>query len=121
MSEEISEIATPDLVTETDVTETRIEVRLVGSAESVTRDDLTAFLQAIHRVALESNVQEVVFDLRALEFMSAACLRSMLAWMREVESAPRYLARFVSDSKRHWQRRSLEGLASIGGERVHID
>ena len=121
MIDEISEIATPDLVTETDVTGARIEVRLVGSAESVTRDDSNAFLKAIHRVALETNAREVVFDLRALEFMSAACLRSMLAWMRELESTPRYLARFVSDSKRHWQRRSLESLASIGGDRVRID
>ncbi|MBX3220152.1 MAG: hypothetical protein KF795_06495 [Labilithrix sp.] len=120
MSGEILEIATPDLVTETEPKGDRITVRFVGSAESVTRDDLAAYLTAIHELALETKAVEVVFDLRALEFMSAACLRSMLAWLCELERAPRYVARFVPDGKSHWQRRSLESLASIGGEVVRL-
>ncbi|MBX3262990.1 MAG: hypothetical protein KIS78_22950 [Labilithrix sp.] len=121
MSREVREIATPELVTETEVRSGRIGVRLVGSAESVTREDLAAYLKAIDGVAVETEAAEVVFDLRALEFMSAACLRAVLAWLLEGERSPRYVARFVSDAKNHWQRRSLASLASIGGERVRID
>ncbi|MBX3198053.1 MAG: hypothetical protein KF894_07895 [Labilithrix sp.] len=121
MSQEIREIATPDLVTETEVRSGRVGVRLVGSAESVTREDLCAYLQVIDSVARETQAAEVVFDLRALEFMSAACLRAMLTWLLEIERSPRYVARFVSDAKNPWQRRSLASLATIGGEHVRVD
>jgi hypothetical protein len=121
MTLDVSEIATPELVSETESNGDRIVVRFVGSAESATFDDLTSYLEAIHRAALESSAGEVVVDLRALEFMSAACLRSMLAWMSEVQRDPRYVARFVSDSKKPWQRRSLLGLASFGGALVRVE
>ncbi|MBX3213040.1 MAG: hypothetical protein KF850_13470 [Labilithrix sp.] len=121
MSEEICEIATPDLVTETEVRSGRIGVRLVGSAESVTREDLAAYLKVIDGVAREAQAAEVVLDLRALEFMSAACLRAILTWLFEVERSPRYVARFVGDAKNHWQRRSLASLAMVGGENVRVD
>ena len=33
--------------------------------------DLTVYLEELHRAALESNTSEIIFDVRALEFMSA--------------------------------------------------
>lgn len=121
MSLEVSEIATPELVSETAASGERIAVRFVGSAEAVTLDDLTAYLHAVHRAALVSGATEVTIDVRGLEFMSAACLRSMLGWMAELQRSPRYVARFVSDAKRPWQRRSLESLASFGGPLVRLE
>jgi hypothetical protein len=121
MMTEVSDIATPDLVTETELEGQRIAVKFVGSAEAVTLDDLTTYLEAVHRAALETNAGEVIFDVRSLEFMSASCFRSMLAWMSELQRSPQYRARFVSDEKKRWQKRSLQTLASFGGELVCIE
>jgi hypothetical protein len=120
MSIDVSDIATPELVSETGTNGDRIEVRFVGSAEAVTYDDLTTYLGAIHRAALSTRAAEVVLDLRALEFMSAACLRSMLAWVSDLKENPQYLARLVSDARRPWQRRTLQGLATFGGDLVQL-
>ncbi|MDF2693331.1 MAG: uncharacterized protein K0S65_1714 [Labilithrix sp.] len=120
MSIEVSDIATPELVSETGTSGDRIEVRFVGSAEAVTSDDLKTYLGAIHRAALSSRAAEVVLDLRALEFMSAACLRSMLAWVSDLKERPQYLARLVSDARKPWQGRTLQGLATFGGDLVQL-
>jgi hypothetical protein len=132
------DITTPELVTETEAEAegTRIAVRFVGTADGLTYDDLTTYLDELQRAALESNAHEIVFDVRALDFMSASCLRSLLAWLGELNkpavraasgrgeldrSSPSCHARFVSDARKEWQRRSFEGLAAFDGEHVHID
>jgi hypothetical protein len=121
MTVDVPDIATPDLVSETATDGDRIEVRFVGSAEAVTSVDLAAYLEAIHRAALAGNAAEIVLDLQGLEFMSAACLRTMLAWVAEVHRSPRYVARLVSDLRRPWQRRTFESLAEFGGESVCLE
>jgi hypothetical protein len=120
MSTEVIEIATPDLVSETVVRGDRIEVRFVGSGEAVTLFDLAAYLEALHRFALDTAANEIAFDLRALEFMSAACVRSMLAWMAELQRTPSYVARFIVDPRKPWQGRTVQTLASFGGDLVRI-
>jgi anti-anti-sigma regulatory factor len=107
---QIRDIVTPELVTETVLDDaSRIEIRFVGNADGLTESDFTTYLDDLHRVALESKVKEIVFDVRALEFMSASCLRSLLGWLGRLErTTPRYVVRFISDTRKHWQRRSLE-------------
>jgi hypothetical protein len=120
MTLDLREIKAPELLTLTEADSTRIEVRLVGSAETVSIDKLNTYLEDLHRVAIEEEIGEVVFDVRALDFMSAACFRSMIAWVTLLQRTPKYRARFVCDSRRRWLRRSLENLASFGGELVRI-
>jgi hypothetical protein len=117
----VLEITTPELVSETTVHDERIEARFVGSAEAAALHDLTRYLESLHRAALASGATEVVLDLRALEFMSASCLRSMLGWMGDLQREPCYVARFVADAKRPWQRRSIQSLAWFAGELVRTD
>ncbi len=121
MTSEIHEITTPELVSETALGVERIDVRLVGSAEAGAQRDLTTYLEAVHGAALERGVTEVVVDLRGLEFMSAGCSRSMVVWIDELQRAPRYVARFVSDAKKPWQRRTLESFVAFAGTLVRLD
>ena len=121
MTVEVSDIATPDLVTETDVDGKRIEVRLVGSAEAFVVGDLIAYLDAVHRVAVEADASEIVLDIRGLEFISAACLASMLVWLRQLQRGPACRPRFVWDAKKHWQRRTLDSLVTFAGELVRTE
>jgi hypothetical protein len=121
MTTEIPDIATMDLVTETAVDASRIRVRLVGCAEPVNLDDLTAYLDAVRRVAVETQAAEIVLDIRSLDFMSAACLRSLLVWLGESQRKSTYLTRMEWDPSRAWQRRSFRHLVSAGGEVLRME
>lgn len=120
MSSEVFDIATPDLVTETTVDATRVEGRLVGCAEASTLDDLTVYLDAIRRAAVATKSTEIVLDIRALEFMSAACLRSLLGWMAESQRAVVCPLRVVWDPTCAWQRRTLRPILSSQGAPVFL-
>jgi hypothetical protein len=117
----VSDIATPDLVSETLEAGERIHTSFIGSAEGAACEDLATYLESIHEVALASGTTEVVIDLRAVEFMSASCLRSMLAWLDHLKRSPRYTARLLADAKKPWQRRTIQSLAAVAGDRVRID
>ncbi|HVH48174.1 MAG TPA: hypothetical protein VM925_37830 [Labilithrix sp.] len=118
---EVTDIATPDLVTETAMDARRIEARLVGCAEPVNFDDLTTYLEAIHRAAAEIDAGEVVLDIRSVDFMSATCLGSLLAWISESQRRSQFSTRVVWDPTKPWQRRSLQNIVSTRGELLRID
>jgi hypothetical protein len=121
MTIEVTDIATQELVTETSVGGDRIDVRLVGSGEGNAEGELSCYLDAVHRAALDARVPLVVVDLRAVEFISATCLRAFLQWVGEVQRTRGYLVRFVRDQRKAWQRRSAEAIAFCGGDCVRIE
>jgi len=113
---ELDEIATPELVTETEPTDASITVRLVGSAEGATRDSLARFLSGLHATALALPCVEVVVDVRAVDFISASCVHALSDWLADVERAGAYHARFVVDARRPWQARTLQLVAGTFGD-----
>lgn len=121
MMTDVADIATPELVTDTGIDGERLEARLIGCAEPANIDDLATYLVEVHRAALEAHVTEVVVDIRSVEFMSAACLRSLLAWIDERKRVARYRTRVVWDAAQPWQRRSLQNLVSSAGELLALE
>lgn len=113
---ELDEIATPELVTETEPAAASIAVRLVGSAEGATRDSLARFLSGLHATALALPCAEVVLDVRALDFICASCVHALSDWLADVERAGVYRARFLVDPRRPWQARTLQFVAGTFGE-----
>lgn len=121
MTFEVTEIATPELVTETSVGAARLDVRFVGSGEGAAERELGSYLDAVHRAAVAATATEVVVDLTAVEFISASCLRAFLAWVGELHRTRSYVVRFVPDERKAWQRRTIEAIAFCGGDCVRID
>ena len=107
---DLHEIATPEVVTETEPTPTppAVAVRFVGSAEGATRGELARFLSGLHETALALPCAEVVIDVRAVDFISASCVHALSDWLAEVERAGVYRARFLVDPRRPWQARTLQ-------------
>ena len=67
---------------------------------------------------------EVVVDIRKLEFMNSSCFKSLLTWIVRVQDLPearRHKIRFISNPAYHWQKRSLHSLASMGGGLIEIE
>jgi hypothetical protein len=119
----IAEIKTPDLATESVVTSSEINLKLIGSAETDAMKTLDTYLKSVHAIAVPDRVP-VVVDLRALEFMNSSCFKSFVTWIRLLQDLPtdnQYKVRFLSDSKKHWQSRSLGALACFAVDLIHIE
>lgn len=119
-----TDISTEDLTTATQLGEAAITMRLVGSAETDAKAALDVLLRRVHEVALDSAVREVVIDLRALEFMNSSCLNAFVTWIGCVQDAPvssQYCLRFLSDSKKQWQGRSLIALACFAVDLIRVE
>ena len=66
---------------------------------------------------------EAVIDLRDLEFMNSSCFKSFVSWItdiQELEPAQQYKVRFLSNSKLHWQKRSLHSLRCFAVELITV-
>jgi hypothetical protein len=120
----IQDIHTQDLVTETHINKTSIDVKLVGTAESSSMVELGNFLHQLHETASSSKLREVVVDLRGLEFMNSSCFKKFVTWMSNLQDTPpesQYNVRFVSDERKHWQSRSLGALACFAVDLIRLE
>ncbi len=120
----IQDIHTADLVTETHVHKSSIDVKLVGTAESSSMEQLGNYLSQLHETAIASKVREVVVDLRGLEFMNSSCFKKFVTWMSNLQDTPtdsQYNVRFVSDERKHWQSRSLGALACFAVDLIRLE
>jgi hypothetical protein len=96
---------------------------LVGTADSSVKAALDDFLSQLHAQAMSRSVAELRVDLRKLEFMNSACLRTfatLILGARELPAGSRYNIVLVSDPGVLWQRRSLCALSSLAPEMVTV-
>jgi len=85
--------------------------------EQDARDWLCPFLLEIHRIAVETAMPEVIFDIRQLAYANAALWRSLVFWLRLLKQSPDtpYRVRFLSDPVYRWQKLGVPPLARLGG------
>jgi len=105
-------------------TDTGLTLTWAGSGQGEVPQRLAELLARVNQDAVEAAAREVVVDLRAVEFMSSSCIKSLVSWITEVLTAPpdrRYAIRFVPSDVYHWQRRSLSVLALLGTGVVTVD
>jgi hypothetical protein len=100
-----------------------VTLALVGTADTRSMAALDALLRKLHEQARQSGVRSVVVDLRALEFMNSSCFKAFVTWVssvQELDAASQYKIDFLSDVRRHWQRRSLGALACFAVDLITI-
>lgn len=118
----ITPVTTGDLQAEASGQGRTLELTLKGSAEHGAKGGLDAFFGQV--LAASRDLDEVVVDIRNLEFMNSSCFKSLLTWIVRVQDLPetkRYKIRFLSNPGLHWQKRSLHSLASMGGGLVEVE
>jgi hypothetical protein len=101
-----------------------VSVRLVGSAETMAVASLGRLLGKVHGEAMRLAVREVTVDVRDLEFMNSSCFKAFVSWLsalQDLEPNKQYRIRFLSDARKHWQRRSLGALSSFATNLIQVD
>jgi hypothetical protein len=121
---EVPAIDTGDLHSEAFYAPPEVNVRLVGSAETVAVPSLGRLLGKLHGEAMRLSVREVTVDLRDLEFMNSSCFKAFVSWLsalQDLDATKQYRIRFLSDAGKHWQRRSLGALSSFAMHLIQVD
>ena len=96
---------------------------LKGNADYAALDALEMLLTRAHSEATRLGANEIVIDLRQLEFMNSSCFKCFLSWITDIqELAPdqQYRVKFVSNPKLHWQKRSLHSLRCFAVELITV-
>jgi hypothetical protein len=124
MTIDVPLIHTEDFRSEATYTAPAVNVRLVGSAESVDYAPLGKMLGRLHGEAVRLEVREVTIDVRDLEFMNSSCFAAFAAWLGELqglEPGRQYRIKFLSDEQKHWQRGSLGALTTFATNLIRIE
>lgn len=101
-----------------------MRLTLTGTADTTAEPDLGELLGRLHRESMRADVDQVLVDLRALEFMNSSCFKCFITWIVAVRRLPtdqHYRITFLSNPDLHWQRRSLHAISYFGGELVAVD
>ena len=96
---------------------------LAGTADLNVKTQLDRFIASVHEEALRVSAEEVMVDLRQLEFMNSSCLKTFVWWITVVQDlAPGtgYRITFLSNPSMYWQRRSLHALACLATNLVSV-
>ncbi len=100
-----------------------VQAVLKGNADYAAFDALEMLLNRIHSETKRLAANEVVVDLRQLEFMNSSCFKSFVSWVtdiQELDDAKRYKVRFLSNPTYHWQKRSLHSLRCFAVELITV-
>jgi hypothetical protein len=100
-----------------------VKVSLSGTADTRSMSALDGLLKRVHEQTRQLGLRGVVVDLRELEFMNSSCFKAFVTWVSTVQELPgpdQYKIEFLSDERRHWQRRSLGALACFAVDLITI-
>ena len=104
--------------------EGRLCVRMRGHADVGAKATLDGIVAEVDKEAGADAVQEVVVDLRRLDFMNSSCLKTLVTWLNNVRQRPaeqQYRIRFLRDVNAYWQERSLAALQAFAPAIVTVE
>jgi hypothetical protein len=86
------------------------------------RDWFYPVLTRVHEAAIATQMQEVVFDIRQLEYANAGLWRSLVLWLRLLRASPAtpYSVRLLSDPVYRWQKVGVPPLMRLGADRLVV-
>jgi hypothetical protein len=116
-------IDTPELRASASLVGVVARVSLVGTADATSKGALDQLLKRVHARCVNMKTEEVTVDIRALQFMDSSCFKAFVTWVsavRDLDARLQYKLAFLSDSTKHWQKRSLGALACFAVDLVTI-
>jgi len=96
---------------------------LKGNADYAALDAVEMLLTRAHAEATRLGANEMVIDLRQLEFMNSSCFKCFLSWITDIQELAtdqQYRVKFLSNPKLHWQKRSLHSLRCFAVELITV-
>jgi hypothetical protein len=99
----------------------RIKVTVWGYADMRCQAALQEFLVALDTEGTRVKAEEIVVDIRALDFMSSGCFKHFVTWLATAKQESRpYRIAFLSNPALHWQKLSLRALSCFAPDIVTV-
>lgn len=99
----------------------RIKVTVWGYGDMRCQSALQEFLVALDGEATRVRADEVLMDIRGLDFMSSGCFKHFVTWLATAKQASRlYRVVFHSNPTLPWQKLSLRALSSFAPDMVSV-
>jgi hypothetical protein len=99
----------------------RIKVTVWGYADMRCQAALQEFLVALDAEGTRVKAEEIVVDIRALDFMSSGCFKHFVTWLATAKQESRpYRIAFLSNPALHWQKLSLRALSCFAPDIVTV-
>ena len=83
---------------------------------------LIPLVEEMHQSAVEEALEELVLDLRNLEYGNASIWKCLVHWLKLAREDPRarYRLRVRSSAGRRWQEIGMSALRVFGGDRLVV-
>lgn len=97
-------------------------LKLIGSADNATAAALGRVFDDLHVDLSGKKANQVVVDMRDLDFLGTACVKELVAWFEKLETATeRYAIKLRSNPTIAWQRTTLPALACFDPALVTVE
>ena len=116
---QIVDVKDRDFATSTQLDGSSITVHMRGNWDMKAAAPLDEFTRSLQTRAETLKVTRVIVHLAEVEFINSSCLKSFARWLGSLGKKGEYSITFCTDLP--WQRRSLEALKSLAGDKVTIE
>lgn len=100
----------------------KLSVVLRGSADLRVQTEFAVLISRLHEEAQASRVSSVCVDMDKLEFLSSGCFKGLCTWARlMLERGTTYKLQIRSNTKFHWQVRSLNALQLLAPDLISVE
>jgi hypothetical protein len=99
-----------------------LKVVMEGCADLRVQNEFGTLLNGIHQEARNQNSAQVIVNMEKLEFLNSGCFKSLCSWVRLlIMRQGHYKIHILSNSKHHWQARSLNALRLLAPDMVTVE
>ena len=118
---QIADVKDRDFSTKTQHEGSSITVHMKGNWDMKAVAPLDEFTRSLQTQARHLKVERVIMHLSEVEFINSSCLKSFARWLGAVGKSGQdlYSVTFCTDLP--WQRRSLEALKALAGDKITIE
>jgi anti-anti-sigma factor len=118
---QIKDLKDRDFSTQTQQDGAVITVHMKGNWDMNAVAPLDEFTRAVQTQARQLKVERVVLQMSEVEFINSSCLKSFARWLGQVSKSGQDPYTVTFRTNLPWQRRSLEALKALAGDKVTIE
>jgi anti-anti-sigma regulatory factor len=110
-----------DFSTQTQQDGSSVTVHMRGNWDMKAVGPLDEFTRSLQAQVKQVKAERVIVDMGEVEFINSSCLKSFARWLGALSKTGQEPYSVTFRTSVSWQRRSLEALKALGGDKVTIE
>jgi anti-anti-sigma factor len=118
---QVIDVKERDFSTKTQRDGSSITVHMRGNWDMKAVAPLDEFTRSVQAQAAQLKVERVIVHMAEVEFINSSCLKSFARWLGSLNKTGQHHYVVAFHTELPWQRRSLEALKALAGDKVTIE